>query len=216
LKAFGPFQLDTMSHCLWCGNERMPLTPKAFDVLRYLVEHADRLVTQDELLEALWRDTYVNPEGIRKYILEIRKVLGDQLDRPLFVETLPKRGCRFVAKVVAERLQPAPEAAAGPAGTMVGRDGALAQLNDCLKNALRGQRQIVFVTVKRASATRVPSWSTSCPATASTPPTCRPAVARRHRSEPRWLRFTHCRCRSSAPRDCPCAPRSRCAPTRRD
>jgi len=130
-----------MSHCLWCGNERMPLTPKAFDVLRYLVEHADRLVTQDELLEALWRDTYVNPEGIRKYILEIRKVLGDQLDRPLFVETLPKRGYRFVAKVVDERLQPAPEAAAGPAGTMVGRDGALAQLNDCLKNALRGQRQ---------------------------------------------------------------------------
>jgi len=124
----------------------MPLTPKAFDVLRYLVEHADRLVTQDELLEALWRDTYVNPEGIRKYILEIRKVLGDQLDRPLFIETLPKRGYRFVAKVVDERLQPAPEAAAGPAGTMVGRDGALAQLNDCLKNALSGQRQIVFVT----------------------------------------------------------------------
>jgi len=48
----------------------MPLTPKAFDVLRYLVEHADRVVTQDELLDAVWAETYVNPEGIRKYVLE--------------------------------------------------------------------------------------------------------------------------------------------------
>ena len=78
MKVFEPFQLDTVNHCLWRAGERMPLTPKAFDVLRYLVEHADRVVTQDELLEALWPETYVNPEGIRKYILEIRKVLGDQ------------------------------------------------------------------------------------------------------------------------------------------
>ena len=75
----------------------MPLTPKAFDLLRYLVEHADRLVTRDELLEAIWPDTYVNPEGIRKYILEIRKVLGDQSERPAFIATFPKRGYQFVA-----------------------------------------------------------------------------------------------------------------------
>jgi len=59
----------------------MPLTPKAFDLQRYLVEHADRLVTREELLEAIWPDTYVDPAGIRKYILEIRKVLGDQSER---------------------------------------------------------------------------------------------------------------------------------------
>jgi len=52
------------------------LTPKAFDVLRYLVEHADRLVTQDEILGALWPETYVNPEVIKKYILGIRKALA--------------------------------------------------------------------------------------------------------------------------------------------
>ena len=61
MRVFGPFRLDTVNHCLWRANERAPLTPKAFDVLRYLVEHADRLVTQDELLEALWTETYVNP-----------------------------------------------------------------------------------------------------------------------------------------------------------
>ena len=76
MKVFQPFRLDTVNHCLWRADERVPLTPKAFDVLRYLVEHADRLVTQDEILEALWPETYVNPEVIKKYVLGIRKRFG--------------------------------------------------------------------------------------------------------------------------------------------
>src|SRR5215475_940344 len=95
VKAFGSFRLDTVNHCLWRDNERAPLTPKAFDVLRYLVEHGDRLVTPDELLEALWPGTYVNPEGIRKYILEIRKILGDRSSQSAFIKTFPKRGYQF-------------------------------------------------------------------------------------------------------------------------
>uniref|UniRef100_Q022K7 Transcriptional regulator, putative ATPase, winged helix family n=1 Tax=Solibacter usitatus (strain Ellin6076) TaxID=234267 RepID=Q022K7_SOLUE len=124
----------------------MPLTPKAFDVLRYVVEHADRVVTHDELLEAIWPQTYVNPEGIRKYVLEIRKVLGDQRNPPFFIETLPKRGYRFIAKVSDERKAAPSGAIAGAAGDMVGRAAALAQLAACLKLAADGQRQIVFVT----------------------------------------------------------------------
>ncbi len=77
----------------------MSLAPKAFDVLRYLVEHADRLVTQDELLEALWPETYVNPEVIKKYVLGIRKALGDQFDKPVFIATFPRRGYQFIAPV---------------------------------------------------------------------------------------------------------------------
>ena len=69
MKQFHSFRLDIVNHCLWRGEDRVLLTPKAFDVLRYLVEHADRLVTQDEILEALWPETYVNPEVIKKYIL---------------------------------------------------------------------------------------------------------------------------------------------------
>jgi DNA-binding response OmpR family regulator len=53
MKVFEPFRLDTVNHCLWRAETRMPLTPKAFDVLRYLAEHINRLVTQDEILEAL-------------------------------------------------------------------------------------------------------------------------------------------------------------------
>ena len=72
MKSFQSFRLDTANHLLLRGDERVSLTPKAFDVLRYLVERAGRLVTQDELLESLWPETYVNQEVLRKYILEIR------------------------------------------------------------------------------------------------------------------------------------------------
>jgi TolB-like protein/DNA-binding winged helix-turn-helix (wHTH) protein/Tfp pilus assembly protein PilF len=100
MKSFQSFRLDTRNHCLWCGEDRLRIAPKAFDVLRYLVENPGRLVTQDELLEALWPDTYVNPEILRKYILDIRKILGDRPDKPIFIETVTKRGYRFVAPVV--------------------------------------------------------------------------------------------------------------------
>jgi DNA-binding winged helix-turn-helix (wHTH) protein/tetratricopeptide (TPR) repeat protein len=124
----------------------VPLTPKAFDVLRYLVEHADRLVTQEELLEALWPETYVNPEGIRKYILELRKVLGDRSGRPVFIATFPKRGYQFVAPATDESAKNLLAAATQPPGNVVGRQAGLARLDRYLQAALGGQRQVVFVT----------------------------------------------------------------------
>ena len=102
MKSFQSFRLDTANQCLWRGQERVPIAPKAFDVLRYLVENPGRLVTQDEVLEKLWPDTYVNPEVFRKYILDIRKILGDRPDKPEFIETVTKRGYRFIAPVIDE------------------------------------------------------------------------------------------------------------------
>jgi Tol biopolymer transport system component/DNA-binding winged helix-turn-helix (wHTH) protein len=108
MKSFQSFRLDTANHLLLHGDERVSLTPKAFDVLRYLVERAGRLVTQDELLESLWPETYVNQEVLRKYILEIRKALGDKPDDPEFIETITKRGYRFVAIVTEDDPAAAP------------------------------------------------------------------------------------------------------------
>src|SRR5215475_10012228 len=54
MKQFHSFRLDTVNHCLWRNDERVAMTPKAFDLLRYLVEHSERLVSQREILEALW------------------------------------------------------------------------------------------------------------------------------------------------------------------
>jgi DNA-binding winged helix-turn-helix (wHTH) protein/tetratricopeptide (TPR) repeat protein len=102
MKAFAPFRLDPVNQCLWRDDARISVTPKVFAVLTHLVEHADRLVTQDELLEAIWPDTYVQPEVLRKYVLELRKILGDRPKDPLFIATYPKRGYQFVAKVTEE------------------------------------------------------------------------------------------------------------------
>src|SRR5258708_9106052 len=146
MKAFRSFRLDPVNQCLWRGGNRVALTPKAFDMLRYLVEHPGRLVTQDEILEALWPETYVNPEIIKKYILEIRKGLGDRHDKPEFIQTFPKRGYQFVAAVSDEVGIGSPGLAIAVTKEMVGRDTALAELHHSLQRALHGERRVIFVT----------------------------------------------------------------------
>src|SRR5260370_6428726 len=109
MKLFKTFRLDTANHLLWRNGDRVAIAPKGFDVLAYLIEHAGRVVTQDEILEALWPETHVNPEVLRKYILEIRKALGDRPDNPEFIQTMPKRGYRFVAPVTDESAADPPD-----------------------------------------------------------------------------------------------------------
>jgi len=142
MKAFGSFRLDPGEQCLWREEVRINLTPKVFAVLRYLVDHPGRLVTQDELLQGVWPETYVQPEILRKYVLELRKVLGDDPKAPRFIETLPKRGYRFLAPLEEALLTPAAAGAPGP----VGRDQELAGLEGHLRKALQGQRRVVLVT----------------------------------------------------------------------
>src|SRR3981189_2953530 len=109
MKSFKAFRLDTTNHLLWRNGERVPVAPRAFDVLAYLVEHPERVVTQDEILGALWSETYVNREVLRKYILEIRRALGDRPNNPEFIETLPKRGYQFIAAVTDESTAERPD-----------------------------------------------------------------------------------------------------------
>src|SRR5262249_39189395 len=146
MKTFQSFRLDSANQCLWRAEHRVPLTPKAFDVLRYLVDHPGRLVTQDEILEAIWPETYVNPELIKKYILGIRKALGDRHDKPEFIETLPKRGYQFVAAVSDNAVAVSRDLAVEAPKKLIGRDGALGELQGSLQRALQGQRQVIFVT----------------------------------------------------------------------
>ena len=100
MTSFPPFRLDLGNQCLWRGDTRVDLMPKPFAVLQYLVEHAGQLVTSDQLLSAIWPDTYVQPEILRRYILEVRRALGDAAEAPRFVQTLPKRGYRFIGPIV--------------------------------------------------------------------------------------------------------------------
>jgi predicted ATPase/DNA-binding winged helix-turn-helix (wHTH) protein len=151
MKEFPPFRLDTVNQCLWRAggageDERVSLTPKAFAVLLYLVDRAGRLVTQEELLEAVWPDTFIQPEVLKYQIADIRGVLGDQAKNPVFIETLPRRGYRFVAAVRDGARADSRTLTSTARGRLVGRARELAELRARFEMALRGERQIVFVT----------------------------------------------------------------------
>src|SRR5271166_5069707 len=150
MKEFPPFRLDLVNQCLWrhsdeADEQRILLTPKAFAMLRYLVEHAGRPVTQDELLDALWPDTFVQPEVLKSHIRDIRSALEDDAKNARFIETLPRRGYRFIAPVKDESGKTDLEAES-PANKLVGRSTELDQLRGSLRRAARGERQLVFVT----------------------------------------------------------------------
>jgi DNA-binding winged helix-turn-helix (wHTH) protein len=146
VKVFPPFRLEARNQSLWRGETRIALPPKVFAVLEYLVRHAGQLVSQEELLDAVWPETYVQPEVLRTYILEIRKALQDPAKRPVFIETLPKRGYRFIAPLREEAASAEPPPAADPSAKLVGRAPALGELSSYLRAATQGRRQLVFVT----------------------------------------------------------------------
>src|SRR5271165_1351527 len=148
---FDSFRLDTVNQCLWRrsphgADERLALKPKPFEILRYLVEHAGRLVSQDELLDAVWPDTHVQPEVLKRHIFEVRDVLADDPKDPSYIETLPRRGYQFIAPVHnAASAEPIVAAEIPARPVIVGRDRELGDLRACLQKALAGHRQIVFV-----------------------------------------------------------------------
>jgi DNA-binding winged helix-turn-helix (wHTH) protein len=145
MKQFGCFQLDTRNECLWQNGTRIGLTPKPFAVLRYLVENPQRLVTHDELLDKLWPKTYVQPQVLRTYVLELRKLLGDSAESPQFIRTVAGRGYWFLAQVEDGNVAPA-SAQAPTLGRIFGRQQEFDRLNGLLLQATRGDRQVAFVT----------------------------------------------------------------------
>src|SRR5277367_516994 len=149
MRQFACFQLDTQNECLWRNGDRISLTPKPFAVLRYLVENPQRLVTHDELLEALWPETYVQPQVLRTYVLELRKMLGDDAGNARFIETVPKRGYRFIAALAESSESVAgfeQKAGAPPPSGLVGRATELEEFHRAMIEVLRGERQVLFVT----------------------------------------------------------------------
>ncbi len=98
--SFGPYRLDLDHACLWCEAQATVLPPKIFAVLLYLVTHPDRLVTKEELLEAVWPKTAVSDAVVRIAVGALRKVLGDTVQQPRYIATMSRRGYRFLAPVV--------------------------------------------------------------------------------------------------------------------
>jgi eukaryotic-like serine/threonine-protein kinase len=96
---FGRYRLDAGERLLLCDGEVVPVTPKAFDLLLVLVKHSGHLLKKEELLKAVWADTFVEEANLSWNISHIRKALGDAGDQGRYIETVPKLGYRFVAPV---------------------------------------------------------------------------------------------------------------------
>src|SRR6185295_8341192 len=126
---FGDFCLDLGGRHLECGNQIVALTPKAFAVLCRLVEDGGQLVSKQELLRAGWGKTHVSDGVLKVIVLEIRRALGDDPVAPTFIETVPRRGYRFIGPRgrQAKVAQPV-----DPRRALVGRERVLSQLEDRL------------------------------------------------------------------------------------
>jgi len=150
---FPPFRLDLSSGRLWRGTHPVALRPKAWALLNYLVERPGVLVTKGELHAAIWGDAIVSDDTLTRTMVELRQALGDDARTPRILETVHRRGYRFIARPqpptgernaagasVASSLAPEPETP-----SLVGRDAELARLGALLAQAKAGQRQIVFI-----------------------------------------------------------------------
>ena len=150
LLRFGEFHLDPVDQSLWREGRRVALAPKAFAVLSHLLERPDRLVTKDELMEALWPNVCVCDAALKVQVRELRQVLGDRAREPRYIETSHRRGYRFIATVTPVSGVPgAPGArlARPPVeSSLVGRRPVLSELDGHLQGIRRGERRTVFVT----------------------------------------------------------------------
>src|SRR4029079_5558921 len=100
LYIFGAFRIDVSDRVLFGESGAMPLTPKAFDTLLYLVENNGRVLTRDEIMTEVWPDSFVEENNLAQNISILRKALGTEGNK--LIETVPKRGYRFSASVSEE------------------------------------------------------------------------------------------------------------------
>ncbi|MEO6236417.1 MAG: winged helix-turn-helix domain-containing protein [Vicinamibacterales bacterium] len=121
---FGDVRVDMSRMAAVRGDTPIPLEPKAFDVLVYLLEHREGVVTKDELLDAVWTGTFVTPNVLTRAVAQIRKALGDEAEHGRYIETVAKRGYRFIAPVTVTGVAvprphtvSAPEVVDPPAGS---------------------------------------------------------------------------------------------------
>lgn len=147
-------RFDRPNQCLWRGDARVDLAANAFRLLEYLVDRPNQLVTKAALLDAIWPDSYVVDAVLSVAVSQLREALADDPRQPRFIETVHRRGYRWIGTLAADGADAtsanAPASDDRPGGeaaaSLVGRDAALAQLESALARAAAGRRQVVFVT----------------------------------------------------------------------
>ena len=156
--SFGQYRLDLANECLWQGARSISLRPKAFAVLRILVDNPGRLVNKQQLLDTVWPGTFVGDAVLKDNIRQLREALDDDAASPRYIETSHRRGYRFIAKIsgpeAIESSTPAmppaipkgPGTASTAARPVLGREAELNRLQDWLEQSCGGDKQLAFVT----------------------------------------------------------------------
>lgn len=151
---FGRYRLHPVQG-LSRGSAAIHVTPKSLALLQMLVRRAGELVTKDELLQEVWPRLVVTDASLTTCIQELRTALQDDARKPRFIETVHRRGYRFVSRITADgaddaasvaSIQPAAPATAAAPAPIFGREHALDQLTVALTRACEGARQLVFVS----------------------------------------------------------------------
>ena len=152
---FGPYTLDAAEHRLSCDGEAVALPPKAFATLVVLVENAGHVLSKNDLLDAVWPESFVEEASLTVTISTLRKILGERGRGDRYIETVPKRGYRFVAPVRSVAPPAEPDPAQAPASpTATARAPRLRALTLAL--ALAAAALVAAVVVMRPGATSPP------------------------------------------------------------
>lgn len=164
--AFGQYRLDLTNECLWQGTRAISLRPKAFAVFKTLIEKPGQLVKTQDVLDAVWPGTFVGDAVLKGCILQLREALEDSATSPRYIETVHRRGYRFIGEPndaaqsdscgASERHEPNPpletsscEVQHAPGQIQIGvlgRDAELARLLGWLQRVRAGERETVFIT----------------------------------------------------------------------
>jgi DNA-binding winged helix-turn-helix (wHTH) protein len=159
---FPPFCLDPYKGCVWRGAERIALIPKDFAMLSYLATNPQRLVSYEELFKAVWEDTVVSHGVLKVHLCRIRRALDDNATNPQFIETVPRKGYRFIAPLgtahfpVSLRQDQSPGFDSSlcdlqSALALVDWEANSAQLHEWLEDMLRKVRSLAFAAPRHLS-----------------------------------------------------------------
>src|SRR6187455_466544 len=125
--SFGPFAFDRQSRLLWRDGAEVALPPRVLSVLEHLIDRAGQVVARQELLDGVWKDAFVTDTSLAEAVSFLRQALGDDPQAPRYIQTVHRRGYRFLPALTEapERsLTPAaPTRSLTPVGTPAGQDG---------------------------------------------------------------------------------------------
>src|SRR4051794_31003090 len=112
---FGPFAFDRQSRLLWRDDTEVALPPRVLGVLELLIDRAGQIVARQDLLDGVWKDAFVTDTSLAEAVSFLRQALGDDPQAPRYVQTIHRRGYRFLSPVVVETggQTPGPPGAAG-------------------------------------------------------------------------------------------------------